>query len=191
MPSFQVLVLGFLFVSFRPSSLRSHSCSTSACLPLSPSACPLPIRFLSPASLPVLTTQPSASSFLPSGPLASQSALRPGFGSLRPRPFSPSSTAGFPSASFRFRILSFLFVSFRPSLLRFPQLFHRCSPVALTQAFSLVSAAFRLTSTLGFGYSAFRSSFSDFPVLPRGGFSGTSVSAFASPAPPSVLPGFP
>ena len=46
MPSFQVLVLGFLFVSFHPSSLRSHSCSTSACLPLSPSACPLPIRFL-------------------------------------------------------------------------------------------------------------------------------------------------
>ena len=67
MPSFQVLVLGFLFVSFHPSSLRSHSCSTSACLPLSPSACPLPIRFLSPASLPVLTTQPSVSSFLPSG----------------------------------------------------------------------------------------------------------------------------
>ena len=67
MPSFQVLVLGFLFVSFHPSSLRSHSCSTSACLPLSPSACPLPIRFLSPASLPVLITQPSASSFLPSG----------------------------------------------------------------------------------------------------------------------------
>ena len=46
MPSFQVLVLGFLFVSFHPSSLRSHSCSTSACLPLSPSACPLPIHFL-------------------------------------------------------------------------------------------------------------------------------------------------
>ena len=78
MPSFQVLVLSFLFVSFHPSSLRSHSCSTSACLPLSPSACPLPIRFLSSAFLPVLITQPSASSFLPSGRSASQSALRPG-----------------------------------------------------------------------------------------------------------------
>ena len=78
MPSFQVLVLSFLFVSFRPSSLRSHSCSTSACLPLSPSAYPLPIRFLSPASLPVLITQPSASSFLPSVRFASQLAPRPG-----------------------------------------------------------------------------------------------------------------
>ena len=67
--------------------------------------------------------------------------------------------------SFPVPVLSFLFVSFRPSLLRFPQLFRRCSPVALTQAFSFVSAAFRLTSTLGFGYSAFHSSFSDFPRL--------------------------
>ena len=99
MPSFQVLVLGFLFVSFHPSSLRSHSCSTSACLPLSPSACPLPIRFLSSASLPVLITQPSASSFLPSVRFASQLALRPDSGSFRPRRFSPSSTPGFPSAS--------------------------------------------------------------------------------------------
>ena len=54
MLSFPVLVLSFLFVSFRPSSLRSHSCSTSAFL----SDFPLPIRFLSSAFLPVLTTQP-------------------------------------------------------------------------------------------------------------------------------------
>ena len=39
-------------------------------------------------------------------------------GSLRPLRSSPSSTAGFPSASFRFCILGSLFVSFRPSLLR-------------------------------------------------------------------------
>jgi len=63
MLSFPVLVLGFLFVSFRPSSLRSHSCSTSACLLLSPSG-----LFRSP-SLPfvrsgsLLTTQLPASSF--------------------------------------------------------------------------------------------------------------------------------
>ena len=32
MPSFRFRVLGFLFVSFRPSQLRSHSCSTGASL---------------------------------------------------------------------------------------------------------------------------------------------------------------
>ena len=32
---FRFLVLGFLFVSFHPSRLRSHSCSTGASLPLS------------------------------------------------------------------------------------------------------------------------------------------------------------
>ena len=51
-------VLGFLFVSFHPSRFRSHSCSTGASLMLSPSGFSLPIRFLSSASLPVLTTQP-------------------------------------------------------------------------------------------------------------------------------------
>ena len=165
MPSFQVLVLGFLFVSFHPSSLRSHSCSTSACLPLSPSACPLPIRFL--INRFSSGSDYSALCFFLSAlcPLRLTVGSSSRLGSLRPLRSSPSSTASFPSASFRFRILSFLFVSFRPSLLRFPQLFHRCSPVALAQAFSLVSAAFRLTSTLGFGYSAFRSSFSDFPRL--------------------------
>ena len=61
--SFRFCLLSFLFVSFRPSSLRSHSCSTSACLPLSPSACSLPIHFLSSAFLPVLTTQPSVLPF--------------------------------------------------------------------------------------------------------------------------------
>ena len=35
MPSFRFLVLGFLFVSFRPSLLRSHSCSSGADLVLS------------------------------------------------------------------------------------------------------------------------------------------------------------
>ena len=58
MRSFRIFVLGFLFVSFRPSSFRSHSCSTSACLMLSLSAFPLHFRFLSSTSLPVLTTQP-------------------------------------------------------------------------------------------------------------------------------------
>ena len=63
MPSFQVPVLGFLFVSFRPSSLRSHSCSASAYLILSVSVFPLPIRSLSLASLPIPATQPSVLPF--------------------------------------------------------------------------------------------------------------------------------
>ena len=41
--SFQMSVLGFLFVSFRPSRFRSHSRSTGASLPF---------RFLASASLP-------------------------------------------------------------------------------------------------------------------------------------------
>ena len=57
-------VLGFLFVSFHPSWLRSHSCSTSASLLLSLSGHPLSICFLSSASLPVLTTQPLFLPFL-------------------------------------------------------------------------------------------------------------------------------
>ena len=79
---------------------------------------PFRFRSLSVSSASLSATQPSASSFLPSVRSASQLASRPGSGSFRPRHFSPSSTSGFPSASFRFRLLSFLFVSFRPSLLR-------------------------------------------------------------------------
>ena len=63
MPSFQVLVLGFLFVSFRPTRFRSHSCSTGASLLLSLpgfSAC-LPLPFGRFGLL--LTTQPSVLSF--------------------------------------------------------------------------------------------------------------------------------
>jgi hypothetical protein len=69
MPSFPVPVLGFLFVSFHPSRLRSHSCSTGASLLFrflasasfpGFSAC-LPVSFV-PFSL-LLTTQPSALSF--------------------------------------------------------------------------------------------------------------------------------
>ena len=56
-------VLGFLFVSFHPSRFRSHSRSTGASLLLSLSGFPLPFRFLSSTSVPVLTTQPSVLSF--------------------------------------------------------------------------------------------------------------------------------
>ena len=153
------------YVSFRPSLIRSHDRSSGAHFQLSLSmfsaSLPLPfVRFCSASGYSALCFFLSALC-----PIRLTVGSSSRLGSFRPLRSSPSSTAGFPSAFFRFRILSSLFVSFRPSLLRFPQLFRRCSPVALTQAFSFVSAAFRLTSTLGFGYSAFRSSFSDFPRL--------------------------
>ena len=52
-----------LYVSFRPSSLRSHSCSTSACLQLSSGIFRIRSRFLSSADPLLPATQPSASSF--------------------------------------------------------------------------------------------------------------------------------
>ena len=104
---FRFPVLGFLFVSFHPSRLRSHSCSTGASLLFrflasasfpGFSAC-LPVSFV-PISL-LLTTQPSALSF-PLFPIS------PGSGSLGARPFlavpSLSSSVGPVSMpSFRFR----------------------------------------------------------------------------------------
>ena len=48
MSSFSVLVLGFLFVSFRPSRFRSHSRSTGASLLLSLSGFPLSSAFFRP-----------------------------------------------------------------------------------------------------------------------------------------------
>ena len=72
-------VLGFLSVSFRPSLIRSHSRSSSASLSLSPSGFPLPFRFLSSASLPVLTTQPLFLPFLffPASPHSCSLRCRP------------------------------------------------------------------------------------------------------------------
>ena len=129
MLSLLVLVLGSLFVSFRPSSLRSHSCSTSACLPLSPSAFSLSFRFLSSPSVPVLTTQPSVLPFRSSRfRLTVASPVRLSAFASWLSPFFP---AWFPMLSFPVLVLSFLFVSFRPSLIRFPQLFLRCFPYAL------------------------------------------------------------
>ena len=59
----------------------------------------------------------------------------------RSSPFAP---AWFPVHSFPVPVLSFLFVSFRPSLIRFPQLFLRCFPYALALGiFRFPSASFR------------------------------------------------
>ena len=82
----------FRYFPFRFRSLSVSSASLPATQPLLLPFCPLAVRLT----------------------VGSSSRL----GSLRPLRSSPSSTAGFPSASFRFRILSSLFVSFRPSLLR-------------------------------------------------------------------------
>ena len=118
MLSFQILVLGFLFVSFHPSRFRSHSCSTGASLLLSLSGFPLSIRFLSSASLPGLTTQPLFLPFLflpvsPSQRVFFGAASLP-FGFLAfPLPFRPVSRA-----SLSLLVLGFLFVSFRPSRFR-------------------------------------------------------------------------
>ena len=142
MLSFPVSVLGFLFVSFRPSLLRSHSRSTGACLLLSLSAFPLLFRFLSSASFPVLTTQPFCFPFL-FFPVLLYSCF-PGAPSPLSLPrFSPSfRPVSMPS--FRFSVLGFLSVSFRPSLLRFPQPLVRCLPFAFAFGiFRFTSAFFR------------------------------------------------
>ena len=114
MLSFQVSVLGALFVSFRPTRFRSHSRSTGACLF---SAFPLLFRFLSSTSVPVLTTQPSVLPF-PSSCLRLSVACPVLRFFLSASPFSPFSSAWFPMLCFRFPVLGFLFVSFHPSRFR-------------------------------------------------------------------------
>ena len=126
---FRFPVLGFLFVPFRPSLIRSHSCLSGASLLLSPSGLsaspPVPFVPLFSASgysvfcffLSVLPV--SASQWLPRCRLSAFASL-----------LSPFFPARFPVPSFPVFVLGFLLVSFRPSRLRFPQLFHRCLPLA-------------------------------------------------------------
>ena len=122
MHSFPILVLSFLFVSFRPSLLRSHSRSTGD--PLSAPLFRFPLgpvpdfHFLSSASVLASHYSASVSSF----PLSSRfrltvaSSVRP----FRSRflAFPRSSQPGFPCFLSRFFVLGFLFVSFHPSRLR-------------------------------------------------------------------------
>ena len=156
MPSFQILVLGFLFVSFRPSRFRSHSCSTGASLLLSLSGFPLSIHFLSSASLPVLTTQPSVSSF----PLSSRFPPHSGSSSVLPLCLSASllfhfRSTWFPMLSFRFCVLGCLSVSFHPSQFRSHS---RSTGASLSLSPSGFSLSFLLSFVRfcsGSGYSAF------------------------------------
>ena len=123
-PDFSCLPSGFLYsallmVSFRPSLIRSRSCSSGASLMLSLSGFPHPIRFLSSASLPVPATQPLFLPFLSfSSPLRFTAAFRvPPFG-LSASGLFRFRSARFPVLRFRFQVLGFLSVSFHPSRFR-------------------------------------------------------------------------
>ena len=89
-----------LFVSFHPSPIRSHSCSSGACLLLSLLAFSVPLPF--PFGLFCFPSGYSALCFFLSAlwPLRLTVGSSSRLGSFRPLRFSPSSTAGFPSASF-------------------------------------------------------------------------------------------
>ena len=88
--------------------------------------------------------------------------------------------------SFQVPVLGSLFVSFRPSLIHFPQLFHRCFPSFplprvrfFPGLFCLPSGFFRPLQPAS-DYSAFRAFFSLLPVSPGGGSFGARLSAFRS-----------
>ena len=159
-------VLGFLFVSFRPSLIRSHSCSSGAYLVLSLSVFPLSIRILSSASLPVLATQLSVSSF----PFSFRFCLTAAFSVyhfllslLWFSPFfqNPVSRVFFSGSRTR---LSVCFLSSFPVSL--PQPFHRCLPFAFAFGIFPLRLLSFVRFRLGSDYSAFRSFFSLLPVFP-------------------------
>ena len=175
------LYLASLMVSFRPSLIRSRSCSSGAYLVLSLSVFSLPFRFLSSASLPVLATQPLFLPFLFLPVSPSQWVF---FGAsllLSLLWFSPFSPTWFPMPSFpALRTqLPVCFLSPFPDSL--PQLFLRCFPHAL---------AFGLFPFLPLPFVCFRSgsgylaSVSSFPLSSRFpltvGLLRCSLSALAS-----------
>ena len=172
MLSFQVPVLGSLFVSFRPSLIHFPQLFLR-CLPsafafgLSPS---FPLSFVC-FFFSVLTTQLSVSSF----PFFLSSPLS-GSSSASVLPF------GFPVFRLLFRLVShasfpvsgtWLPVCFLSSFpVSLPQPFHRCFPSFLLPLVRFSSGLFSLLSTffrpflLASDYSAFCSFFSLLPVLP-------------------------
>ena len=150
---FRLPVLGFLFVSFHPSRLRSHSCSTGASLLF---------RFLSSASFPgfsaclphsfvrfrlLLTTQPSALSF-PLFPIS------PGSGSLGAlrflaSPLLSSSVGPVSMPSFRFQYsascVSFLRFAVSPHsgyLSSWPPVSSSATPLCFRFRFRLLGLSF-------------------------------------------------
>ena len=173
MLSFQILVLGFLFVSFRPSWLRSHSCSTGASLLLSLSGHPLSIHFLSSASLLVLTTQPlflpflflpvSASQWLPRCSLSAFASL------VFPVLSDLVSHVFFPGSSYSdLCLFPFIPLGFAPTAV--PPMLPSCSR---SWAFPSLPFSFvHFRSVLTTQPSAL--SFPFFPFSPGGGSSGAS-----------------
>ena len=185
-PSLQVLVLGSLFVSFRPSSLRSHSCSTSACLlfrfRFSSGIFRIQSRFLSSARPLLPATQPSVSSF-PFFPFLPHSGLSGAASPLSLPCFPRSFPAGFPSVLSRFSYLAFCW---------FPFVLPCFAPAAVPQVIPFQIAPpgpvpdFRFlikASVLASHYSASVSSVQFFPFSPHSGFPGAQFR--------SRFPGFP
>ena len=131
---------------------------------LSLSVFSLPLRFLSSAPLSVLATQPlflpflflpvSASQWLPRCALSVFTSLAfPVLPDLISHVFFPGSLYS-----------AYLSVSFRPSLIRFPQLFLRCLPYAF--AFGLFPFI-RLSFVYLFSGSGYSASVSSFPLSSR------------------------
>ena len=165
MPSFQVPVLGSLFVSFRPSLIRSHSCSSGAPLTLSPSgfSASLPVSFVPFCSASgysafcfFLSALPgSASQWLPRCAASTHASTV--------FPVCPSLVS---HALLPVLVLGSLFVSFRPSSLRS----HSCSTSAClllspSAFFPFLPVSF-VPVCSGSDYSAFRLSFPLFPISP-------------------------
>ena len=145
MHSFPVPVLSFLFVSFRPSLLRSHSCSTGACLLLSLSAFPLlfPLSFVRFCSGSDYSALCSSFPFFPVSPLS-----------------------GFPGARFRFRFFAFPFLSSLISHAFLPGSRTRLSVCFLSPFPDSLPTAVPQVLTLCFRFRSFRFPSAFFRPLP-------------------------
>ena len=181
-PGFPCLPSRFLYsalllVSFRPSLIRSHSCSSGAYLVLSLSVFSLPLCFLSSALFPVPATQPLFLPFLFLPDSASQQLSRCALSTFVSLAFHFRS-ARFPVFPFCFFVLG-LSVSFLSSFpVSLPQPLSRCFPYAFAFGLSPYFAFFRPLS-FGSDYSAFRLSFSFFPFSPVGGSHGAAFLPFS------------
>ena len=170
----------FLYVSFRPSLIRSHSCSSGACFPLSlPAFSASSLAFFRPLDLCFrllgLLFLPFRSSRFRLTVASSVLVFR--FRFLR---FPRSLLPGFPCIPSRFRYSASLYVSFRPSLIRS----HSCSSGAY---FLLSLSVFSASLPLSFvrfssasGYSAFCFFLSVLPVSASQWLLRCPSSAFAS-----------
>ena len=187
-PSFRFCVLSYLSVSFHPTLLRSHSCSTGSRFVSVPLSVPFSFAFSVSLPLPFVRFRFSISLlsllfFL--FHFSSRSCLTAGFFGA-PVPLSLSRSfplfSGLVSRAFLPVLctwLSVCFLSLLPASL--PRLFHWCSPCALLcflrfafGAFPFFSASFRPLlfrfSLLGFGFFLFPASLFSlarvFQVLP-------------------------